>query len=132
MIRKLRSGAIWATLPSNSRGKGFFLIEVLILLLILSIVAVPLIYSLHTILRAFQVSNDFTKSIYLGEMVLFQEIKNPGTVDVAKEFDPPNEGFSWELKRTPLQDDLGLYEVRVKVKDSRMVYAELGTLVKEK
>lgn len=127
----MSSGVIRVISPLNVRKKGVFLVEVLILTLILGIIAVPLIYSLNTILRAFKVSNDFTKSIYLAESVLFQEIKNPNSVEEEEYFPSPNEGFKWELKRKP-PDDSGLYEARVTIKDypRGRVYAELVTLVK--
>lgn len=111
--------------------KGFFLLEVLFIALVLGIIAVPLIHSLNSILRAFKVSNDFTRSIYLAEAILFQEVKNPGEVAKEGDFPPPHQGLRWELEKK-FDKFSGLYELRVKIKDKRRVYAELVTLVKEK
>jgi type II secretory pathway component PulK len=133
MPQKLNSGVIRAISPLNpERRRGFFLIEVLILTLILGIIAVPLIYSLNTVLRAFKVSNDFTKSIYLAEMVLFQEIKKFRSVDDEGEFPEPYNDFRWEMKRILIKDSSGLYEVKVRIRDMRRVYAELATFIKER
>ncbi|MFN7169896.1 MAG: hypothetical protein ACK4NT_01470, partial [Candidatus Omnitrophota bacterium] len=100
--------------------KGFFLLEVLFIALILGIIAVPLIYSLNSILRAFKISNDFTRSIYLAEMVLFQEIKNPGRIEKEGEFPFPHKGFYWELEEE-FDKLLGLYRVKVRIRDKRRV-----------
>ncbi|MCM8765691.1 MAG: hypothetical protein NC920_02445 [Candidatus Omnitrophica bacterium] len=111
--------------------KGFFLLEVLFIALILGIIAVPLIHSLNSILRAFKISNDFTRSIYLAEAILFQEVKSPGELAKEGEFPAPHKGFRWELEKK-FDKFSGLYEVRVRIKDKKRVYAELVTLVKGK
>jgi hypothetical protein len=116
----------------KSNRKGILLIEVLFSALILAILVVSTIYGLEITLKAFKRSNDFTRSIYLAEDLLFQEVKEPGSVEKKGEFDPPNDDFTWKLKRYPDPNDKDLQMAKVIILDKygRKTYAELATIVK--
>lgn len=117
---------------NRTNKKGIFLIEVLVSVAIVGIVIGSILYSLQNVLKVFKVSNDFTKSIYLAEYVLFQENYEPDSVKQEGRFSPPNDDFVWELEREPVTKTKDVYRAHVTIKHriSKRVYAELSTLIK--
>jgi len=117
----------------GSNKKGIFLIEVIISVVILGIAVTSILYALQSVLRAFKVSNEFTKSIYLAEYLLFQENYDPESVENSGQFPDPNDNFVWELKREPVSKTGNVYRVKVSIlgRENGRMYAELTTLIKK-
>jgi prepilin-type N-terminal cleavage/methylation domain-containing protein len=79
----------------KSKNAGFTLVELLLSISILAIISVPLLNNFVIVSRANQKAENMQTQTQLGQNII-EEIKSKSVLDIAKEFDFPNEFPSYD------------------------------------